>query len=186
MVPFADRLADLVPPIAVRLRRDFRLLLTMIQAHALLHRERRGRDNQGRIVATLCDYATVQELICDLFSEGVEATVAKPLRETVETVQRLAKDEVSLAEIVKELKLDKSSVSRRVGVAISKGYLVNRETGNGKRARIAVGEPMPDDAEILPPPDKLAARCTVAEPQEQIETPSPLAGCDAELAEIEI
>lgn len=132
VVPFADRLADLVPPVAVRLRRDFRLLLTLIQAHALLHRERRGRDDRGRIVATLCDYATVRELISDLFSEGVEATVAKPLRETVEAVQRLAKDEVSLAEIVKELKLDKSSVSRRVGVAISKGYLERPTMANAR------------------------------------------------------
>ena len=186
VVPFANRLADLLPPVALRLRRDFKLLLALIQAHALLHREWRGKDDQGRIVATLCDYATVHELISDLFSEGVEATVAKPLRETVGTVQRLAKDEVSLAEIVQELKLDKSSVSRRVGVAISKGYLANRETGKGKRARIALGDPMPDDAEILPHPDKLANRCTDAAPREGVETPSPPADCNVELAEIEI
>jgi len=48
-VPFARKLADLIPPIAVRLRRDFKLLLTLIRAHALLHRATRGHDNQGRI-----------------------------------------------------------------------------------------------------------------------------------------
>jgi hypothetical protein len=57
-----------VPPVAVRLRRDFRLLLSLIEAHALLHRERRDRDEQGRIVATRDDYATVRELVADLFA----------------------------------------------------------------------------------------------------------------------
>jgi hypothetical protein len=52
-VPFAEKLADLIPPVAVRLRRDFKLLLTLIRAHALLHRETRGRDGQGRVLATL-------------------------------------------------------------------------------------------------------------------------------------
>ena len=48
VVPFADSLAELIPPLAVRLRRDFRLLLTLIEGHALLHRERRDRDDLGR------------------------------------------------------------------------------------------------------------------------------------------
>jgi hypothetical protein len=186
VVPFANQLANLVPPVAVRLRRDFRMMLELIQAHALLHREVRERDDQGRIVAKIEDYAVVHELISDSFSEGIEATVAKTVRETVEAMQRLNKFEVSIAEIAKALDLDKSSVSRRVKVAISKGYLVNEETGKGKRARIATGDSMPDDAEILPHPDKLADRCTVAAPQEGMETRSPPADCDAELAEIEI
>src|SRR5262245_12469547 len=38
IVPFAATLADRIPPVAVRLRRDFKLLLTLIRAHALLHR----------------------------------------------------------------------------------------------------------------------------------------------------
>ena len=119
-----------------------------------------------------------------MFSEGVEATVAKTLRETVEAVQQLGKDDVSVAEVTEALKLDKSSVSRRIKVAISKGFLVNRETEKGKRARISLGDPMPDDVEILPHPDKLADCCTVAASTEGIYTPSP--DTEAELAEIEI
>jgi hypothetical protein len=38
-------------------------------------------------------------------------------------------------------------------IAIAKGYLVNRETGKGKCARIALGGPMPNDVEILLHPD---------------------------------
>jgi hypothetical protein len=185
VVPFARALVIEIPAMAVRLRRDFPTLLSLIKAHALLHRELRARDERGRIVANITDYAAVRELISDLFSEGIDAAVPETLRETVEAVQRLAKDEVSVAELAQTLDLDKSSVSRRVRVATSKGYLVNRETAKGKRARIAPGDPMPDDTEILPHPDKLADCCTVAASTEGIRTPSPAAS-DAELAEIEI
>jgi hypothetical protein len=37
VIPFAKRLADLVPPVAIRLRRDFKTVLMLIRAHALLH-----------------------------------------------------------------------------------------------------------------------------------------------------
>ena len=42
LVPFAKTLSEKVPPVAVRLRRDFRMLLTLISAHALLHRGTRA------------------------------------------------------------------------------------------------------------------------------------------------
>src|ERR1700719_1550305 len=41
VIPFADRVAGLVPPLAVRLRRDFKPVLTLVRAHALLHRASR-------------------------------------------------------------------------------------------------------------------------------------------------
>ena len=41
---------------AVRQRRDFGQLLTLVRVHALLHRSSRECDAEGRIVATLEDY----------------------------------------------------------------------------------------------------------------------------------
>ena len=61
-IPFAPRLAELVPPVAVRLRRDFATVLNLIKAHAVLHQRTRERDAAGRIVATLADYAVVRDL----------------------------------------------------------------------------------------------------------------------------
>jgi hypothetical protein len=174
VVPFATRLAELVPPVAVRLRRDFRLLLTLIHAHALLHRERRERDDQGRILARLDDYAPVRELVADLFAEGVDATVKPETRETVAAVKALGKDEVSVTEIAKFLKLDTGTASRRVRDAVSRGYLANNETRKGRPARIAPGDPMPSDRQILPHPDELAECCTVAAMREGMDTPSPI------------
>ena len=74
----------------------------------------------------------------------------------------------------------------RVAEARSRGYLVNNETRKGRRARIALGDPMPAEIEILPHPDRLEDCCTIAALQKEIEAPSPPCHHDAELAEIEI
>jgi predicted DNA-binding transcriptional regulator len=159
-VPFAGQLADLIPPVAVRLRRDFKLLLTLVRAHALLHRETRGRDAQGRIIATVTDYGVVKSLVLKLFSEGVGATVSDAIRETVEAVEGVGK-EVSITTLAKLLNLDKSAVTHRVRKAIERGFLVNREEKKGLPARIQVLDPLPEAQEILPDPARLEGCCSV-------------------------
>jgi hypothetical protein len=75
--------------VAVRLRRDFSVILSLIKAHAILHQATRERAEQGRIVAILADYARVRELVSGLIAESVEATVPKAIRETVEAVDNV-------------------------------------------------------------------------------------------------
>jgi len=88
-IPYAKALAaGMVPPLAVRLRRDFGALLSLIRAHAILHQATRERDDRGRLVATLDDYSSVPELVSDLVSEGIEATVPKSVREAVHALAR--------------------------------------------------------------------------------------------------
>jgi len=167
-VPFAAKLAGLIPPVAVRLRRDFKLLLTLIRAHALLHRATRGHDSQSRIIATVADYEAVRELVAKLFAEGIEATVPKTIRETVAAVAG-GVGEVSLAALAQKMKLDKSAVHHRVRKAIDRGYLLNREEKRGMPARIATADPLPDEIEILPDPHALEDRCSVEAPMEGIK-----------------
>jgi hypothetical protein len=164
IVPYAENLAGLVPPLAIRLRRDFPALLTLIESHALLHRESRERDQEERIVATMEDYAAIKELVADLISEGVSASVSPTIRETVEAVKVLYEQfpyGVSLSELAKALKLDKSVVSRRVAAAEKDHYLLNEEPQRGKPARLRVGEPLPDEVQVLPTVETLD-RCSVA------------------------
>src|SRR4051812_45133328 len=89
VIPFAHRLAELVPPVAVRMRRDFKTVLMLIKAHALLHQASREADEAGRIVATLEDYAQVRDLIGTLVAEGVDARTKREVREVVEAVSGL-------------------------------------------------------------------------------------------------
>jgi hypothetical protein len=171
-IPYAKELAAKIPPLAVRLRRDFGALLNLIKAHALLHQAKRERDREDRIIATIADYAMVRELVADLVSEGIEATVAPTVRETVATVERLHQEtekEATLRGIAEELKLDKSTASRRVRTAIDKGFIRNLEDQRGKPGRYVPADPLPDDVEILPPPDVLKC-CTVAGDSEGVKT----------------
>jgi hypothetical protein len=163
-VPYAGDLAALIPPVAVRLRRDFGALLNLIRAHAILHQASRNRDTEGRIIATLDDYARVRELVADLVSEGIEATVPATIRETVQALKRLHAEEresVTIATLAQELELDKSAAWRRVRTAIDRGYLKNLEDRKGRPARLVPGDVLPDDVEILPAPERLQG-CTVA------------------------
>ena len=157
-VPYAGELAAAVPPVAVRLRRDFGAVLNLIRAHAILHQASRERTDDGRVIATLEDYARVRELVADLVSEGIEATVPATVRETVEMVSRL-RDEtekgVTIAALAEELKLDKSAAWRRVRSAMDRGYLENQEDRKGRPARLVTGDDLPDDIEILPAPERL-------------------------------
>jgi hypothetical protein len=179
-VPFAKQLAKKVPPVAVRLRRDFGSLLALIRAHALLHQATRERDDKGRIVAGIADYEIVRELLTDVISEGVEKTVKPEVRELVNTVRELAAAsdddaEVTQRQLAEALDIDKGSVSRRVRAALDGGYLVNREERRGRPHRLIPGDPLPDDLEILPAPEELHG-CTVVGGDATPLPPSPNGG----------
>jgi len=160
-IPYAKKLAELIPPVAVRLRCDLGALLNLIRAHALLHQATRKRDGEGRIVGTIEDYAAVREPVVDLVGEGVEATVPITVRETVEAVKRMRKDSngepVTVAELVRRLELDRSAVSRRARNAKDRGYLRDLEDNPRKPSRLIPGDDLPDDVQILPKPEDVQA-----------------------------
>jgi hypothetical protein len=167
----------MVSPVAIRLRRDLKTVFTLIRAHALLHQASRRKDAKGRVVAVVSDYAAVRELVADLVAEGAEVAIKPELRETVQAVATLLEDganEVKQSEIKRALKLDKSVVSRRVTAAVDAGFLRNLEDRKGRPARLVIGDPLPDEVELLPQPQRLHG-CTV----EEGDKPDP-AHCDKE------
>lgn len=161
IVPFAPALATLIPPVAVRLRRDFTAVLTLVKAHALLHSAQREIDERDRVVATLDDYAAVRDLVADLLAEGVQTSVPQTVRETINAVAdhyRRHQLGMNLTQLATALNLDKSSASRRASTAIEASYILNRESKLGQPARL---EPIPGmrlpeaSAALLPHPDEL-------------------------------
>ncbi|MDQ3912709.1 MAG: hypothetical protein M3305_13265, partial [Actinomycetota bacterium] len=179
-IPYSQVLAENIADIAVRLRRDFSVILSLIRTHAILHQVSRARDSQGRVVATLKDYAHIRELVAELVAEGVEATVPETIRETVEAVRKLTEDSneewATNKAVAEELNVDKAAASRRVRTAIGRGYLKNLEDRQGRPARLVLGEPMPKDQEILPLAKdlrKAMSGCTVDRESEEIKDPPP-------------
>jgi hypothetical protein len=172
-IPYAKKLAANIPPVAVRLRRDFGALLNLVRSHALLHRATRARDEHDRIVAAVEDYAVVRELVADLISEGVEATVPPIVRETVEAVEKLIKDgdeaSVTIKQVGAKLGLDYQPTHRRVRMATDAEYLRNLEDRKGRPARLVVSDPLPEEREVLPEPRVF----TYPQFSEGMETPPP-------------
>lgn len=164
-IPYAHDLAAKADPRAVRLRRDFGAILALIRAHAILHQATRDRDARGRIVATLGDYRAVYDLIIDIVSQGVQATVSPALRETVKAVAEIETETglpVGVTQLADRLGIDKAAASRRVNVALQGEYLIDTADRDqkGKRrrgypAKLTVGDPLPADRPVLPAPADL-------------------------------
>jgi hypothetical protein len=176
-IPFGLALADLVTTHAVRLRRDFGALLSLIRTHALLHQESRERDSRGRIVATFEDYASVHGLVHRTFAEASEQTVPAEVRETVEAVQHFDESVrpeeggkgITLKNIANRFevtgtRLDRTTILRRVNHAISLGFLADEAGGGkGKPKQIVLAEPLGHrDAAVLPTPAELEEVCADA------------------------
>ncbi len=151
VIPYAPYLAENVPPVAVRLRRDFRSILRLIDTHAILHQLNRDRDADGRIVAIEADYLAVLGLVADLIGDGVGATVPDTMRETVEAVRDLGDGAgATVLSVAERLTLDRSAAQRRLRAARERGYLANQEERRGRPARYVIGDPLPDELILLP------------------------------------
>jgi hypothetical protein len=150
-IPYAAYLADNIPPVAVRLRRDFKALLRLIEAHAILHQCSRQKDDKGRILANEDDYFVVRSLVADLISSGVGATVPETIRKTVEVVKAGDQETgVTVKTVAERLKLDRSAAQRRLKGARERGYITDLEEKRWRPARYAIGEPLPEELDLLP------------------------------------
>lgn len=155
-IPFSRVLAEKVPADLVRMRRDFRQLLSAIQAVALLHQRQRERNAAGRIVATLTDYELAREVLIDMFTATATGGISKAVRETVNATKNVlpttldATTTVAAIASTFEPPLHLRTAQERVKKAVRLGYLVNEETRTKQPARIRLGEPLPEDRPALP------------------------------------
>ena len=170
VVPYAPVLSQLVPPAAVRLRRDFKAILSLIQAHALLSVANRKTDAHGRIVATLDDYEQVRKRVRGVVMENAERGVSKQLRETIKAVAEICGadgepqtgfkiPEASIAQIAKRLKLDRSTAQRRVKQCLNRDLLRPvGEVKKGQKLMVKLGDPVADNDEMLPTVEEIARK----------------------------
>ena len=179
-MPYKHLLAELIPPVTVRLRRDVGKLLRLIETHALWHQATRDRDATGATVATLTDYDAVRSLVHDLLTEGAHVAVSETIRQTVEAVQALLGEPgegVTNAKVARHLRLDNSATSRRVSVALNGGYLTNLESNPRRPKKLVIGDPLPADQDLLPTPERLEWEMAKADGRHSTELPPGFYGC---------
>jgi hypothetical protein len=155
LIPFAPAISDLIPPAATRIRRDFSKITDLIKAHAIIHQMNRKTDSKGRIIASFKDYMRVRTLLNDTLSMSADVKVSDQVMEVVGAVADMLETDsqhnsVSMSEIAQTLKVNKSTISRIIKVAVEKGYLVNAESRKGRSAQLSLGDELPTTNGILP------------------------------------
>jgi hypothetical protein len=151
VIPYAKALAERIPPVAVRLRRDFTQILNLIKSHTILHQASRERMQRAALLPPLRTMGP-SGISCEAISDGVGATVSPTIRETVNAVAKIiegGQPHAQLHTLAVALGVERSTAQRRYAVAKNKGYLVNIEK-QGKPTLIIIGDPLPEDVEILP------------------------------------
>jgi hypothetical protein len=152
-IPYAGYLSESTAAAVVRMRRDFGVLLGMIEAHAVLHQATRARDRHGRVVATAADYAAAVAILSEAFAITSGRKVKDSVRRAVTAVDELggAAEDVTVAQVTRHLKIDRSRAQRGLKDAADQGYLTNQETREGRAARYRIGpDSLPDDKPALP------------------------------------
>ncbi len=170
IIPFAEDLANALPTTHFRVQRDFPQVLSLIQAHALLHMCTRPKTPDGEVLATLDDYSAVYALVNGPLSQGLEASVPDNIRIVVEAVAAMLDGQdstewnpasVSQRQLSTYLGRDQSVISRNVSKAIDEGYLANSAQGQGREAKLVLGERQLPQGYVLPAPEQLKALATI-------------------------
>ena len=179
VIPFAQQIATAIKPLMVRFRRDVGSLFTFIKASALLHQAQRQKDAQGRVVATVADYALAYPIfskvmaqssgksvpdnvraVVKLIAERAGAAAAKPTKGRFQRTAAAgpgAEVIISSEQIGTATGIGKSAAYRAVHAALDLGFLTNNETRRGKPFRLVLKHGV-DDAgtPLLPDPATIA------------------------------
>lgn len=161
-VPFETEIAIALPVSHPRILRDFPKVIALVETVALLHRDEREVDAQGRVVATLEDYEFVRELLDDTISQGLESSVPDGVRRVVEAVQALTNAEtsdndpfvqntsVTQHQVAEYMRVNRSTVSRHVYYAINAGFLEDWNHGQGRSSQLRLGQRALPSGSVLP------------------------------------
>jgi hypothetical protein len=174
-IPYAEALAHRLPLSHFRVMRDFPQVLSLIKAHALMHQCTRDRGKDGEVIATVDDYRAVYDLVAGPLSQGLEAAVPDQIRVIVEAVKALLETDqpiaawdtngVSQVQLSEALDRDQSVISRNVRKAVGQGFLKNLTPGQGREAKLVLGDRELPSGTVLPSPEELwgSESATVAE-----------------------
>jgi hypothetical protein len=174
LIPFALVLSEEIAKsiASPRLLRDFSRLLSLIKAVTVLRHRQRPKDDKGRLIAEIEDYATVYELVKGMYEATVTGATDR-VRELVEAVGRLngaSGEAVTVTQVGNHLGITKMAASRAVKTACTQGWLVNNEKRRGYPASLTLGEPLPERTG-LPEPKSLET-CNGVTPETEGSPPA--------------
>jgi hypothetical protein len=172
VIPWASTLArllqlDTLPQDITRLRRDFPRLLTLVKVITLLYQQQRTCDADGRLIATVDDYAMAYYLVAEPFARSVHGLSARALavadagRELYDAKSdaKTAHDEayVTIRELTTKLRWASRTVHKWVEQAEVADLLDIRREDKGKALKLWPTEKQANYVfSLLPTPEVLA------------------------------
>jgi hypothetical protein len=179
VIPFAQQIAAQIKPLMVRFRRDVGSLFNFIKASAILHQAQRQVDAQGRVVATIADYALAYAIFTKVMAQSSGKSVPDNVREVVKLIAELASSlptkptkgkfqrtatagpgsevVISSEQIGNATGIGKSAAYRAIRAALDLGFLANKETRQGKSYRLTLKQGVDEaGAPLLPDPKTIA------------------------------
>ena len=163
----------------VRFRRDVGSLFNFVKASALLHQAQRQVDDQGRVIATVDDYAFAYPIFSKVMAESAGKAVPDNVRLVVELIAKRAEQakptddkpskmvftrQVAVAGQAQEVTISRVEIGTATGIgaqaayravhtAINLGFLTNNEVRAGKPYRLALKRKLDEpDTSLLPDP----------------------------------
>jgi hypothetical protein len=144
VIPYAEDLASELEQFADRCecRRAFPMILSMIQASALLHQRQRRADTDGRIIAERPDYELVARLLSGPLGRTIGESISDPARRFLEKVLAEVDDPIdplavpfTAAVVRQRLQAGRSTVSGFLAELEDKGFLEVTEADHSGRGR---------------------------------------------------
>lgn len=148
-VPFAGELAEglVHKGMNPRILRDFQRILSLVRAVAVLRHQARETDRDGRLIATLDDYQTVFDVLCESYEATVNDGLTEDVRAVIAAVGKMRHEclaGVTYNDLSTELGWHRDKASRKAGVALSHGWLVNKQEKRRQPAILDIGAEAPE------------------------------------------
>jgi hypothetical protein len=173
VIPWAPQLetllqVDTLPRDITRLRRDFPRLLTLVKVIALLYQQQRSCDADGRLIATVADYAMAYALVAEPFARSVHGFSTQALA-VAEAVQQLYDDMrtkktpheaayVTVRDLTKALRWATRTVQKWLDQAAAADLVEAHTDGKGKPLKLWPTEQTTTSVvTLLPTPEAVAA-----------------------------
>ena len=146
LIPFAERLADLFEVFAerVEVRRSFPMVLSLIQASALLHQRQRQTDQEGRLIAEPADYSIAARLLSGPLARTIGESLSDPARRFLERLLAEVDDPFEplgipfdVKAVRARVKAGRSTVAGFLSELEDKGFLERVEIAPAGRGRPA-------------------------------------------------
>lgn len=163
-ISFARWLGDRAPYALAESKRLFERLLAVVAASAWLYQRQRGRNEDGKIVANVADYAIARGLFGPSFKAG-SAGMTEAQRVVYEAVQALCKPnplrELSLREIAKAAGKNPGTVGAHLGALKKHGFVWQEKRGGPWQLhdKPPKERDLPDPQDLVDEFPDLAAAC---------------------------